>query len=208
MLPLKKWSPELSRERREERIYALLERVGLSPAEDYVNRFPHQLSGGEQQRDGSRACDASEPRPDPRGRGYLRARRVTPRRDDGSDARTAGHLRHVVSCSSVTTSRTPATSPRSRAASSPSCTSERSSRSGPRARSSTTHSTPTRRRCGGRPRTSTARPRRAEFPLREHRRARPDEPPSRMPVPSAMPRSARGLPESTPDSRSSPGTVT
>ncbi|MFC6825201.1 ABC transporter ATP-binding protein [Halopelagius fulvigenes] len=50
MLPMKKWNPELGRERRKERIFALLEKVGLSPAEDFVNRFPHQLSGGEQQR--------------------------------------------------------------------------------------------------------------------------------------------------------------
>ncbi|QLG28857.1 ABC transporter ATP-binding protein [Halorarum halophilum] len=50
MLPMKKWYPDLSRERRKEPILALLEKVGLSPAEDFVNRFPHQLSGGEQQR--------------------------------------------------------------------------------------------------------------------------------------------------------------
>ncbi|SFG92001.1 peptide/nickel transport system ATP-binding protein [Halopelagius inordinatus] len=50
MLPMKKWNPDLGRERRKERIFALLEKVGLSPAEDFVNRFPHQLSGGEQQR--------------------------------------------------------------------------------------------------------------------------------------------------------------
>ena len=50
MLPLKKWNPGLSRRERETRIHSLIERVGLSPADDYVNRFPHQLSGGEQQR--------------------------------------------------------------------------------------------------------------------------------------------------------------
>jgi peptide/nickel transport system ATP-binding protein len=50
MLPLKKWHSDLSRENREERIYALLERVGMSPPEDYLNRYPHQLSGGEKQR--------------------------------------------------------------------------------------------------------------------------------------------------------------
>lgn len=50
MLPLKQWNPDLSRPEREARVHALVERVGLSPADDYVNRFPHQLSGGEQQR--------------------------------------------------------------------------------------------------------------------------------------------------------------
>ena len=33
-----------------ERARALLERVGLNPAEDFQNRFPRQLSGGQQQR--------------------------------------------------------------------------------------------------------------------------------------------------------------
>jgi peptide/nickel transport system ATP-binding protein len=50
MLPLKKWQSNLSHEEREARIHTLLEHVGMSPAEDFVNRFPHQLSGGEQQR--------------------------------------------------------------------------------------------------------------------------------------------------------------
>ncbi|POG54073.1 ABC transporter ATP-binding protein [Haloferax marisrubri] len=50
MLPLKKWNPNLGEEERRKRIYALLERVGLTPAEDFVERFPHQLSGGEKQR--------------------------------------------------------------------------------------------------------------------------------------------------------------
>ena len=50
MLPLKKWNSDLSREKREERIHALLERVGMTPAEDFLNRYPHQLSGGEKQR--------------------------------------------------------------------------------------------------------------------------------------------------------------
>jgi len=50
MLPLKKWESDLSYEERESRIHTLLEHVGMSPAEDFVNRFPHQLSGGEQQR--------------------------------------------------------------------------------------------------------------------------------------------------------------
>jgi len=48
--PLKRWNPDLSTEDRRARIYALLDRVGMQPPEDYANRFPHQLSGGEQQR--------------------------------------------------------------------------------------------------------------------------------------------------------------
>ncbi len=50
MLPLKQWYPDLSREEREERIHTLFERVGMSPPGDYLNRYPHQLSGGETQR--------------------------------------------------------------------------------------------------------------------------------------------------------------
>jgi peptide/nickel transport system ATP-binding protein len=48
--PLKRWDPDMSTEDRRARIYALLGRVGMEPPEDYAHRFPHQLSGGEQQR--------------------------------------------------------------------------------------------------------------------------------------------------------------
>jgi len=48
--PLKRWDPDMSAEDRRARIFALLERVGMEPAPDYAHRFPHQLSGGEQQR--------------------------------------------------------------------------------------------------------------------------------------------------------------
>jgi peptide/nickel transport system ATP-binding protein len=48
--PLKKWQPGLIREDRQARIYGMLKRVGMSPPEDYANRYPHQLSGGEKQR--------------------------------------------------------------------------------------------------------------------------------------------------------------
>nr|WP_198667812.1 dipeptide ABC transporter ATP-binding protein [Saliphagus sp. LR7] len=48
--PLKRWEPDMSTEDRQARIYALLGRVGMTPPQDYANRFPHQLSGGEQQR--------------------------------------------------------------------------------------------------------------------------------------------------------------
>jgi peptide/nickel transport system ATP-binding protein len=48
--PLKRWQPNLSKEDRQARIFAMLKRVGMTPSEDYANRYPHQLSGGEQQR--------------------------------------------------------------------------------------------------------------------------------------------------------------
>ncbi|WP_436922957.1 dipeptide ABC transporter ATP-binding protein [Halosimplex amylolyticum] len=48
--PLKRWHPELDGNDRHERILGMLEYVGITPPEDYVERYPHQLSGGEQQR--------------------------------------------------------------------------------------------------------------------------------------------------------------
>ena len=48
--PLKRWQPDLSEDDRRERIYGFLEFVGMRPAEDYAERYPHQLSGGEKQR--------------------------------------------------------------------------------------------------------------------------------------------------------------
>ncbi|OVE85833.1 ABC transporter ATP-binding protein [Natronolimnobius baerhuensis] len=48
--PLKRWHPELDGNDRRERILGMLEYVGISPPEDYIDRYPHQLSGGEQQR--------------------------------------------------------------------------------------------------------------------------------------------------------------
>ena len=48
--PLRRWSPDLSKDDRRERIHAMLERVGMSPPDDYAQRYPHQLSGGEKQR--------------------------------------------------------------------------------------------------------------------------------------------------------------
>jgi peptide/nickel transport system ATP-binding protein len=48
--PLRIWEPDLSANDREARIYGMLERVGMTPAADYANRYPHQLSGGEKQR--------------------------------------------------------------------------------------------------------------------------------------------------------------
>lgn len=49
-VPLKKHYPNMGTEEREERIYKLLEYVGMKPASSYASRYPHQLSGGEQQR--------------------------------------------------------------------------------------------------------------------------------------------------------------
>ncbi len=48
--PLKRWFPELSKDDRRERILAMLERVGMTPAVDRAGRYPHQMSGGEKQR--------------------------------------------------------------------------------------------------------------------------------------------------------------
>jgi peptide/nickel transport system ATP-binding protein len=48
-LPLKRWYND-SRSTRRTKMLQMLEVVGLEPAEDYLRRFPHQLSGGEKQR--------------------------------------------------------------------------------------------------------------------------------------------------------------
>ncbi|WP_417398501.1 MULTISPECIES: oligopeptide/dipeptide ABC transporter ATP-binding protein [unclassified Haladaptatus] len=48
--PLKRWHRDLNHEDREVRILGMLETVGMSPPQDYANRYPHQLSGGEKQR--------------------------------------------------------------------------------------------------------------------------------------------------------------
>jgi len=49
-VPLKQWNPELNMADRKARILGMLERVGMTPPEDYAQRYPHQLSGGEKQR--------------------------------------------------------------------------------------------------------------------------------------------------------------
>lgn len=48
--PLKKWENDLNNEDRKVRILGMLETVGMTPPEDYADRYPHQLSGGEKQR--------------------------------------------------------------------------------------------------------------------------------------------------------------
>ena len=49
-LPLQKWNDDMGHEDREDYVYTMLERVGITPPEDYADRYPHQLSGGEKQR--------------------------------------------------------------------------------------------------------------------------------------------------------------
>ena len=47
---LKRWYPDMDVNHREAHILNMLERVEMTPAKDYANRYPHQLSGGEKQR--------------------------------------------------------------------------------------------------------------------------------------------------------------
>ncbi|WP_435361735.1 ABC transporter ATP-binding protein [Haloarchaeobius sp. DFWS5] len=48
--PLKRWKPEMDGHDRRARILGLIEHCGMTPPESYIDRYPHQLSGGEQQR--------------------------------------------------------------------------------------------------------------------------------------------------------------
>ena len=48
--PIKQYRPDLALDERITTVHRLLERLGMKPAEDYANRLPHELSGGEQQR--------------------------------------------------------------------------------------------------------------------------------------------------------------
>ncbi|MWG33472.1 ABC transporter ATP-binding protein [Halomarina oriensis] len=48
--PLRHTHPNVGRNERRSRIHSLLERVGMNPADDFMGRYPHQLSGGEKQR--------------------------------------------------------------------------------------------------------------------------------------------------------------
>ncbi len=48
--PLKRWHKDMGGDERLHRIHALLDLVGMSPPQDYAQRYPHQLSGGEKQR--------------------------------------------------------------------------------------------------------------------------------------------------------------
>ncbi|WP_247003886.1 ABC transporter ATP-binding protein [Halosolutus gelatinilyticus] len=42
--------PNIGQNERRRRMHSLLERIGMAPAEEFLDRYPHQLSGGEQQR--------------------------------------------------------------------------------------------------------------------------------------------------------------
>ncbi|SEV85230.1 ABC transporter ATP-binding protein [Natrinema salifodinae] len=42
--------PNIDRNERRQRMHSLLERIGMAPAEEFLDRYPHQLSGGEKQR--------------------------------------------------------------------------------------------------------------------------------------------------------------
>ena len=48
--PLKLWYPEMDLNDRYERILSMLRTTGVEPAEEYMDRYPHELSGGEKQR--------------------------------------------------------------------------------------------------------------------------------------------------------------
>jgi peptide/nickel transport system ATP-binding protein len=48
--PLIQGSEDLDWNERRARILGMLEHVGMAPAKDYIDRYPHQLSGGEKQR--------------------------------------------------------------------------------------------------------------------------------------------------------------
>nr|WP_223302077.1 ABC transporter ATP-binding protein [Haladaptatus sp. R4] len=48
--PLKRWKSNMGQEDRQARVLSMLEYVGMAPPEDYAQRYPHQLSGGEKQR--------------------------------------------------------------------------------------------------------------------------------------------------------------
>lgn len=48
--PLKLWYPELDLNDRYERIISMLKTTGVTPAAEYIDRYPHELSGGEKQR--------------------------------------------------------------------------------------------------------------------------------------------------------------
>ena len=48
--PLKLWYPDMDLNDRYERIRSMLEITGITPPEEYMGRYPHELSGGEKQR--------------------------------------------------------------------------------------------------------------------------------------------------------------
>lgn len=48
--PLRHTHPNSSTTERRQRMHSLLERIGMAPADEFLDRYPHQLSGGEKQR--------------------------------------------------------------------------------------------------------------------------------------------------------------
>ena len=62
MKPIMMFHPELSNEEVRERAKQLLETVGLSPAEAYMLRYPHEFSGGQRQRIGIARAIALSPK--------------------------------------------------------------------------------------------------------------------------------------------------
>lgn len=48
--PLKRWNDSLGRAERTSIIASLLGQVGMTPVEEFIERYPHELSGGEKQR--------------------------------------------------------------------------------------------------------------------------------------------------------------
>ena len=62
MKPLSIYHPELSHEQMRERVAELLETAGLSPANMYMMRYPHEFSGGQRQRIGIARAIALSPR--------------------------------------------------------------------------------------------------------------------------------------------------
>lgn len=48
--PLQLWYPEMDMNDRTERLLSMLRTTGVEPAEEYLERYPHELSGGEKQR--------------------------------------------------------------------------------------------------------------------------------------------------------------
>ncbi|WP_137288316.1 ABC transporter ATP-binding protein [Natronorubrum halophilum] len=48
--PLRHTHPNINQTERRSRMHSLLERIGMTPADEFLDRYPHQLSGGEKQR--------------------------------------------------------------------------------------------------------------------------------------------------------------